>query len=166
MLCVWAWPVGYVARKDFMDRYVLQLAEPCGLEWCCQSFPPQRPLVIPNISWKCGCTLSDETLELSKILHYFRHAWNLTCLIYIGGFSNIYNRFFGVKAIALFHMRCGAMSYGSSWSYSRRDVAQLLMPCSSKHVSSYTQWDCSYLWPWIDLDNIGSMFCIFGSDAL
>ena len=27
VLCVWAWPVGYVARKDFMDRYVLQLAE-------------------------------------------------------------------------------------------------------------------------------------------
>ena len=40
------------------------------------------------------------------------------------------------------------------------------MPCSSKHVSSYTQWDCSYLWPWIDLGNTGSMFCILGSDAL
>ena len=27
LCCVWAWPVGDVARKDFMDRYVLQLAE-------------------------------------------------------------------------------------------------------------------------------------------
>ena len=32
LCCVWAWPVGDVARKDFMDRYVLQLAESCGLE--------------------------------------------------------------------------------------------------------------------------------------
>ena len=72
----WAWPVVVVARKDFLETYVLQLPQSCGLEWCCGSFPSQWPLVMPNISWKSWCSLSEETLiAFYDSAHYFESWW-------------------------------------------------------------------------------------------